>query len=213
MKELKKYDVKNLLFNDFLSSRYMISAKVNVEKLWKYSKKNDKSFFILSLGCILNAVNKVPAFKRRIIDDKVIEYDYLEGICPIMNEEKRIFREIRVNIPQNFKNITEWYYYVYNLKEDVIYDESKAFDMDLTKRDETNIVNCSCIPWVDFEAITNAVVKGNSIQPLITWGKVNENYEMTVSVTVSHIFVFGRDLGYFYEYLQDNFNDIIINMI
>ena len=206
MKELKEYDVDNLPFSDILSSRYMISAKLDAEKLWKYSKTNNKSFFILTLGCILNAVNKVPPLKRRIIDDKVIEYDYLDGVCPIMDEEKRIFREIRVEVPQKFKNFDEWYDYVYNLKEEVIYDESKAFDMELSKRDTTNIVNCSCIPWIDFEAITNAVVEGNSIQPLITWGKVNDNYKMTVSITVSHIFVFGRDLGYFYEYLQDNLN-------
>ena len=170
MKELKEYDVDNLPFSDILSSRYMISAKLDAEKLWKYSKTNNKSFFILTLGCILNAVNKVPPLKRRIIDDKVIEYDYLDGVCPIMDEEKRIFREIRVEVPQKFKNFDEWYDYVYNLKEEVIYDESKAFDMELSKRDTTNIVNCSCIPWIDFEAITNAVVEGNSIQPLITWG-------------------------------------------
>ena len=61
------------------------TAKNNVEKLWKYCKNSDESFFILSLGCLMNAVNSVDEFKRRIIDDKVIEYDYLEATSPIMN--------------------------------------------------------------------------------------------------------------------------------
>lgn len=79
--------------------------------------------------------------------------------------------------------------------------------MVLQDLDEENIANFSCIPWIDFEATTNAVATGNQIQPLITWEKVNENYEITVSITVSHIFVFGRDLTYFFEYVQDNFNN------
>ena len=54
--------------------------------------------------------------------------------------------------------------------------------------------------------ITNCAVNGQAIQPLITWGKVNEKYEMSVSITVSHIFVNGRELGYFYENAQKEFN-------
>ena len=64
------------------------------------------------------------------------------------------------------------------------------------------IANFSCIPWVDFDMLTNCTVNGTEIQPLITWGKVNKDYEMSVSITVSHIFVNGRELGYFYENLQ-----------
>jgi chloramphenicol O-acetyltransferase type A len=54
--------------------------------------------------------------------------------------------------------------------------------------------------------LTNCVVDGAAIQPLITWGKVNEDYEMSVSITVSHIFVNGRELGYFYENAQKEFD-------
>ena len=104
MKEID-FDLENNPFNEFLSSRYSMTAKVDVEKLWKYSKENDLSFFILSLGALLEAVNKVPQLRRRIVDGKVIEYDYLEGVSPLLDEEKEIFREMRVEIPQNFDNI------------------------------------------------------------------------------------------------------------
>ena len=42
---------------------------------------------------------------------------------------------------------------------------------------------------------------------LETWGKVNENYEMSVAITVSHIFVNGRELGFFYENLQKELDE------
>ncbi|MDO5855209.1 MAG: hypothetical protein Q4Q48_05595, partial [Methanobrevibacter smithii] len=39
--------------------------------------------------------------------------------------------------------------------------------------------------------------------------EVNENYEMSVAITVSHIFVNGRELGLFYKKVQENFNQPI----
>ena len=56
---------------------------------------------------------------------------------------------------------------------------------------------------------TSGILTGNQIQPLITWGKVNENYEMSVAITVSHIFVNGSELGLFYKKVQENFNQPI----
>lgn len=206
MKELN-INIDELPFTDFLSSRYMISAKVNVEKLWNYSKENDLSFFTLSLGMLLSGLNEVPVLKRRIVDDKVVEYDYLDAVCPLIDEEKGLFREMRVPVIEKFNNILDWHDYVRKAQSDILKCKNDGFTMDLQDRDEENIANFSCIPWIDFEAATNAVATGNQIQPLITWGKVNENYEMTVSITVSHIFVFGRDIAYFFEYIQDNFNN------
>ena len=205
MKEIE-FDLENNPFLDVLSSRYTISARINVEKLWNYCHENDKSFFIMSLGCLMNAVNTIPEFKRRIIDGKVIEYDYLEGTCPIMNKKSKIYDEMRVKTPQEFEDILEWHDYVKELSRSILDGETECFTLEMEKRDIENIANFSCIPWVDFDSITTVVVTSSQIQPLITWGKVNENYEMTVSITVSHIFVNGRELGYFYENVQKEFD-------
>ncbi|WP_303336184.1 CatA-like O-acetyltransferase [Methanobrevibacter sp.] len=77
----------------------------------------------------------------------------------------------------------------------------------MEKIDLENIINCLFIPWVDFNAITNCVVDGNAIQPLLTWGKMNKDNEISVSITVSHIFVNGHEFGYFFEYLQNTLNN------
>ena len=182
-----------------------MTARINVEKLWKYSHENDKSFFILSLGCLMNAVNSVPQLKRRIIDKKAVEFDYLDGVSPIMDEKNDIYREMRVKTPQCFENILEWHDYVRDLSSNILNGKDEGFILEMEKRNITNIANFSCIPWVDFDSMTNCVIKSDEIQPLITWGRVNENYEMSVSITVSHIFVNGRELGYFYENAQKEF--------
>ena len=205
MREIE-FDLDENPFMDMLSSRYTMSARVNVEKLWNYCKENDKSFFVMSLGCLMNAVNTIPQLKRRIINGNVIEFDYLEGTTPIMDEGNETYKEMRVETPQNFDSILEWHDYVKDLSSAILTGEIEGFNLNMFKRDFENIANFSCIPWVDFDSITTAIVTNNQIQPLITWGRVNENFEMSVSITVSHIFVNGRELGYFYQNLQKEFD-------
>lgn len=200
------FDVKNNPFYNFSSARYAMSARINVENLWKFCKENDYSFFVLSLGCLMNATNRVENLKRRIIDDEAFEYNYLEGVTPIMNEDQDIYREMRVKTPQEFEDIFQWHDYVKKLSDDILSGEKEGFFIEMEQRDLTNIANYSCIPWVDFDMITSCEVDPRAIQPLITWGKVNDDYEMTVAITVSHIFVMGRDLAYFYEYAQKEFD-------
>ena len=114
-------------FVDLLSSRYSMSARVNVKKLWEYTHENDKSFFIMSVGCLMNAVNNVSELKRRIIDGKVYEFDYLEGTCPLMDENHGNFMEMRVETPQNFDNILTWHDYVKDLSKDILGGKKEGF--------------------------------------------------------------------------------------
>ena len=208
MKEID-FDLENNPFINFLSSRYTMSARVNVENLWIKSKEQDLSFFVMSLGALMNALNDIPQMRRRIIDGKVIEFESLDAVCPIMDKEETVFKEIRIEGPQRFYNILKWHDYVVDYQLNVLEGVDKAFDVDTMERDKINIANFSCIPWVDFDSITNATAAGNAIQPLITWGKVNENYEMTVSITVSHIFVNGLELAKFYKNAQENFDYLL----
>lgn len=208
MKEIE-FDLENNPFINFLSSRYTMSARVNVENLWIKSKEQDLSFFVMSLGALMNALNDIPQMRRRIIDGKVIEFESLDAVCPIMDKEETVFKEIRIEGPQRFYNILKWHDYVVDYQLNVLEGVDKAFDLDTLERDKINIANFSCIPWVDFDSITNATAAGNAIQPLITWGKVNENYEMTVSITVSHIFVNGLELAKFYKNAQENFDSLL----
>lgn len=208
MKEIE-FDLENNPFINFLSSRYTMSARVNVENLWIKSKEQDLSFFVMSLGALMNALNDIPQMRRRIIDGKVIEFESLDAVCPIMDKEETVFKEIRIEGPQRFYNILKWHDYVVDYQLNVLEGVDKAFDLDTMERDKINIANFSCIPWVDFDSITNATAAGNAIQPLITWGKVNDDFEMTVSITVSHIFVNGLELAKFYKNAQENFDSLL----
>lgn len=207
MKEIE-FDLENNPFINFLSSRCNMSARVNVEDMWNYSKENNLSFFIMSLGALMNSLNKVPEMRRRIVDGRAIEFKSLDAVCPIMNKEQTIFKEIRIEPPQRFHNILKWHDYVEDYILNVLEGVDPAFEEPMLERDELNIANFSCVPWIDFDTVTTAIATGNTIQPLITWGKVNSNYEMTVSISFSHIFVNGLEVSKFYSYAQENFDNL-----
>ncbi|WP_409200285.1 CatA-like O-acetyltransferase [Methanobrevibacter sp. DSM 116169] len=201
------FNLNESLFKDFTTSRYSMSSKIDVRKTWDYSKENDLSFFVLSLGALLNGVNSNSNLKRRIINNEVYEFDNLDGVFPILNENEEML-EVRVGPPNNFKSFDKWYDYVIKEQNNVLNDDTLAFKEPMDKRDEIPIANFSCIPWVDFETLTSCICDPHQCQPLITWGKVNEDFKMSVAITVSHIFVFGKDLGKFYTDVQKNFNTI-----
>lgn len=207
---MKKLDIdltKNPFF-DFQSSRYSISAKINVQKAWKISKEKNYSFFIISLGCLMKAVNSVSQLKQRIIDDEAVEFDYLNGVTPIMDKNQDIYKELLIKPQEEFNNFNNWHDYVKNEIKNLLTNKSEGYTVKMNQRDFEPIANFSCIPWLDFESITTCVENGKQIQPLITWGKVNNDYEMTVAITVSHIFVNGREIAIFYKNVQDNFNSL-----
>lgn len=79
----------------------------------------------------------------------------------------------------------------------------------MIERKKANIAIFSCLPWIDFDSFTLTVDFPHETSPLIHWGKVNENYEMTVVLTVNHIFVNGLEASKFYKNAQENFNTLL----
>lgn len=73
----------------------------------------------MSLGYLMNAINSVPELKRRIINGKAIEHDYLDGVSP-MDEGNKIYREIRVKTPHEFNDILKWHDYIKDYSKNIL---------------------------------------------------------------------------------------------
>ena len=185
---------EELPFIDFLTSRYSMTARVNADECYRLSKKENIPFFNLTTACILGAMNEIPEFRLRIKDGNVIEYEKINAVSPIMQEDHTI-REIEIVPPSEFKNIFEWNEYVEHKKENI---DDNQFLVESMKRDELPIANLSCIPWIDFDSMTNIIASPNQVMPAITWGKIVDG-KIPLSITISHVFIFGWHLHLFYE--------------
>ena len=140
--------------------------------------------------------------KRRIINNKIIEYEKIDAITPILKKDKTI-SEIRVKPITEYKNLKKWNNYVNNLKENL---EENKYTLEPLKRDTEPIANFSCIPWINFDSLTNMIATPHQIQPLITWGKYTKG-KIPISLTVNHMFVFGYHLKLFNDTINKYFEN------
>ena len=75
----------------------------------------------------------------------------------------------------------------------------------------------TCVPWVDFNRFTHPIPDDKSSQciPRICWGKYTKNnnrYELSLNITVSHIFVDGYHLASAFNKIQellDNVDEVL----
>lgn len=194
--------VSKLPFLDFFCSRYSMTVKIKAINTYNFAKKNNIPFFNLTLACLLEAINKIPEFKRRIIDNKVIEYENLNAVTPILQKDNSL-REIEIFPLSNFKSFNEWNEYVQYKKNNI---EKEQYSKEPSIRDNEPIANFSCIPWLDFDSMTNVIYSPHQIMPCISWGKLN-NDNISISLTASHIFIFGFHFKLFYEYSEKYLNN------
>ena len=187
-------DVGELPFRDFLTSRYSMTVRVNAQQTYDMAKKENFPFFNLTLASILNAINEIPQFRYRIIDDRVIEYEKINAVSSIMQEDYSI-REIEIQPTSEFEDIFKWNEYVEDKKLNI---KDSQYTVEAQKRDTLPIANLSCIPWIDFDSMTNIIASPNQLMPVISWGKLT-NGKIPVSLTASHMFIFGWHFKLFYE--------------
>ena len=206
----KELDIKvdELPFKDFLTSRYSMTVRVNAQNTYDYSKNNNLPFFNMTSACILEAINEISEFKRRIIDDKVYEYEKINAVSPIMQDDYSI-REIEILPLSEHESLEEYNSYIENKKENI---EDNQFLVEPSLRDMLPICNLSCIPWINFDSMTNIIASSNQLMPVISWGKLVDG-KIPVSLTASHVFIFGYHFKLFYEKIENYLDnpELIIN--
>ncbi len=79
-----------------------------------------------------------------------------------------------------------------------------ALDANSGQRDD--LAYLSCMPWLDYTSINNALPGPNDCIPRITWGKIverDERWEMAMTLEVHHALVDGAHVGAYFEAVQE----------
>lgn len=196
-KTLLNINIKKLPFYNFFTSRYSMTVKVNAQNTYNYSKNNNIPFFNLCEACILQGLNEIPEFKRRIINNKVYEYNKINAVSPILQEDNSIL-ELEIEPLSNFNSFKKWNDNL-NIKKENCKKYQYTINPEL--RDTLPIANLSCIPWLNFDSMTNIIEKPHQIMPLISWGKL-VNGKIPISLTANHLFIYGYHFKLFYETIE-----------
>ena len=134
-------------FRDFEDPFFNITANVDVTRLRRFCKKNGLSYSLAALFASQNALNAIPEFRLRMLNEKIVEFETVEATQTILNDDETFSFCYYENKP----NIFEFDKAGRAAREK--YLKLKTFDVE---SDRIDLIYYSVIPWVSFTSFKHA---------------------------------------------------------
>lgn len=184
-------------FRGFERPHYAITARVDVSRLMRARASQGLSPFRTVIHAIGAGLHAVPELRMRFNGDKVTLYDHLL-LSPTIPLETGDFR----------------YTYLAWLKDRAAFDAHAKERIDevragqpLNANDGTiqDVAYLSCLPWLDYTALDNALPDADDCIPRVSWGRIvpcGDGHDMAMTLQVHHALVDGLQVGRFFEATQ-----------
>lgn len=192
----KRRDHYNLYKN--LAYPYLnISANVNIDNLFNWSKKNKISLFSCIAYLTSRAANQIPELRMRIRAEQVVEHPIVHPSFTVLTDDDTFgFATIQYSpdFSKFHQNVTAGI--EATKKNPTIHDEPGRDDM----------IFLTTMTWVSFTQITHPLpLNPPDSFPRITWGKFfdqGQQRSMPLSLLANHALVDGLHVGKFFELVQ-----------
>ncbi|MBE0686834.1 MAG: chloramphenicol acetyltransferase, partial [Anaerolineaceae bacterium] len=193
----KRRDHYNLYKN--LEYPYLnISANVNIDNLYNWSKVHQISLFSCIAYLTSRAANHIPELRMRIRNDEVVEHPMVHPSFTVLTDDETfgfatirysaVFSEFHQNVIAGIEATK---------KNPTIHDEPGRDDM----------IFLTTMTWVSFTQISHPVpLNPPDSFPRITWGKFFDQGQqrlMPLSLLANHALVDGLHVGKFFELVQE----------
>ena len=182
-------------FRTYAKPHYAVTSRLDVTHLM--ARKSDGiSPYRASLYAIGAGINSVPELRTRFKGDTVTEYDRvdLSMTVPLANGD---FRYAYVPWQVDFESFER------TAQEIITSTESGGLNANTGQRDD--LAYLSCLPWLDFTSIDNALPGPDDCIPRVSWGKIVEEgggHRMAMAIEVHHALVDGRHVGAYFDAVQ-----------
>ncbi|MEM7087855.1 MAG: chloramphenicol acetyltransferase [Bacteroidota bacterium] len=185
-------------FSQFDEPFHSVTVQMDCTNTYNESKENGTSFFLNYLHRSLVAANSVRAFRLRIIDGDVFEFDHINA-SPTIGRTDGTFgfsymdyhADFNVFLPHALK-VTE------KIRQSAGLGPAAAME---------NVIHYSSLPWLKFTALSHArSYSYPDSAPKISFGKMTEKNgrkTMPMSVHVHHGLVDGSDVGLYVKKFQE----------
>jgi len=194
-------------FSTFANPCYGFNVEMDIEEVYKLSKRRNESIFINLLYLVTTGLNSIEEMRMRILNGEVVIFDTINPAYVVMTD-LGVFENCYSPYGKNYR---EFYDFAHKEVEDhkhikVIkdqYNDSNYFD-------EFYI---TCIPWLKVDAMTHPLPDhdpSNSSVPRVCWSKfyeVDGRKKTMLNITVHHALVDGKPLSNAFIQIQDNFNN------
>ena len=185
-------------FRTYDKPHYAVTSRIDITHLMARRKELGLSPYRTCVYAIGAGVHAVPELRMRFTGERVTIYD-------------RIELSMTVPLPDgNFR-----YAYVPYDPDRATFDRQMA---EITERvaastelnanygERNDLAYLSCMPWLDYTSINNALPGPDDCIPRISWGKFVEGpdgrWSMAMTIEVHHALVDGRQVGDYFSAVQ-----------
>lgn len=188
---------EHFLYFKELSYPYVgATVQVDITDFMKQIKEAGQPFFLSFLYRVLKAGNAVPQFRQRIEDNGIVEYDYSQASCVIMKEDEAFaYCTLDGRLPLE-EFLTEGRQKIEEAKNGGTIEEDSEVE---------SMFFISCLPWLTYSALVQAVPMPADSNVRISWGKYQEeNGKITIPISVlgHHALIDGLHIGKFFKELE-----------
>ena len=191
-----------------------VTVQVDITDWLSGLKVSGCPFFLSFQYAVVRAANRIPEFRQRIVDDKIVEYDYCNPSY-IVSLPDDTYRYCNVNVNQPFAQY---------LKESRVKQDAALHSEHLEEEegDVLGLLFISCVPWFNYTEAMMPYPGGRFSNPSFCWGgyktekylaleegRVTEKVKTTIPVSVffNHALIDGIHVSRFFDNLSDELNN------
>lgn len=191
-----------------------ITVQVDITDWLSRLRASGCPFFLSFQYAVVRAANRIPEFRQRIVDDKIVEYDYCNPSY-IVSLPDDTYRYCNVNVGQPFAQY---------LKESRVKQDAALHSVHLEEEegDVLGLLFISCVPWFNYTEAMMPYPGGSFSNPSFCWGgyrtekylaledgRVTEKVKTSIPVTLffNHALIDGIHAGRFFDNLGDELNN------
>ncbi len=187
-------------FRGFERPHYAVTSRIDVSALM--ARKAELSLFRSAVWAIGTGLNAVPQLRLRFEGEQVYRYDTIDLSSTIATRDG------------DFR----FAYFVWQTDQ-AAFDAHVATEIAKIHADTPHDVSenrldlayLSCLPWLDYTALDNAMPNADDCIPRVSWGKIvpkGAGFDMAMTLHVHHAFVHGAHIGQFFAACQGAFDSL-----
>jgi chloramphenicol O-acetyltransferase type A len=189
-------------FKRMAQPHFNIGFNVEISTFYQIIKNQSISLNATIVYILSRTANEIEKFRYRVRDDHIIVHDVIHPSYSIPTKASEVFSFCTVEFDPDMDIFLK----AARLREEEL-QKNPSFE-DAPGRDD--FLFLSAIPWIPFTSFRHAMhVPSQDSVPRIVWGKYFKEQDklwMPISVQLHHAVADGKDLGAFYEKLQEYLN-------
>jgi len=190
-------------FRAFDRPHYAITTRLDVSRLMELKSTVGLSPFRTCVWAIGAGFTATPELRMRFVQDSVTLHPGVTPSSPILREDGS-FR---------------FSYFKWQSDREAF---DKAASKEIAKARATDALNpdnpdipdvayISCLPWLDYTSLDNALPSKDDCIPRVSWGKIvptADGFDMAMTIQVHHALVDGYHVGQYFEATQNAFLEL-----